>query len=89
MPRHNQHSGDDPLREMDLILLEDVMQRWNTKADARGRAVKAGGFVLVVLVLAVVVAHAVIYGSAVMAAAKAQQPQQNGYDTTIDNRWFW
>jgi hypothetical protein len=51
---------DDPMREIDLILLEEVMQRRNFDAGRNARTVQIGSLMVVLLGLVAVFAHALV-----------------------------
>jgi hypothetical protein len=64
--------GDDPMREIDLIVLEDVMKRYPVTVTPTARLFQAGSLMLVLLALAAMLAHEVAYrGPAATESASA------------------
>lgn len=62
----------DPMREIDLLLLEDIMMRRNFDTTARQRALQTGGILLVLASLIVVFIHALTHQDIVAAGNSPQ-----------------
>ena len=58
MQKRRQRSDPDPMREIDLLLVEDIMMRHNFPADARTRALQTGCMLLVLAALTGIFIHA-------------------------------
>ena len=60
MSRCTCNLSKDPMREIDLILLEDVMRRYPVEVSATARMFQTGGLVFVLLALLGMLAHDVV-----------------------------
>ena len=58
------------MREIDLILLEEVMHRRNFDTDANARTFQLAALMVVLLAVVAVLAHAVVYGDRTETAAR-------------------
>jgi hypothetical protein len=69
--------GKDPMREIDLILLEDVMRRYPVEINATAKLFQIGGLVLVLLMVAGILVHDIVHHDpSATARAPATQTQQ-------------
>lgn len=63
-------SSLDPMREIDLIILEDIMKRYPVEVNATARHFQVGSMVLVLLALVGLLAHEIAsYDPSAMAGA--------------------
>ena len=77
MPRCTCSPGKDPMREIDLILLEDVMRRYPVEVNAAAKLFQIGGLVLVLLMVAGILVHDIVHHDpSATARAPATQTQQ-------------
>lgn len=81
--------GNDPMREIDLMLLEDVMQRYKVKADTRVRRAQTAALLVVLAAFGAMFGHAVIQRERPVTASAGGTQQDVGISTRFDNRWFW
>lgn len=69
--------GKDPMREIDLILLEDVMRRYPVEVTATAKLFQVGGLVLLLLAVTGLLVHDIVYRDpSATARAPAMQTQQ-------------
>jgi hypothetical protein len=69
----------DPIREIDLILLEDVMLRYKTETTTTAIACRTGAMIVILLAVAGMLAHSVIAGGRQMTAAAKAPQLERGY----------
>ena len=68
---------NDPIRELDLILLEDVMRRYPVEVNATAKLFQIGGLALVLLAVLGLLVHDMVYRDpSATARAEATQTQQ-------------
>jgi hypothetical protein len=77
----------DPMREIDRMLLEDVMQRYKVETNATAVAFRTGALMVVLTLLAVMLGHTIAHSDRTITAAKA--PHENGYSTPFGGRQLW
>lgn len=77
MPRCTCRLGKDPMREIDLIFLEDVMRRYPVEANATASAFQIAGLVCAMLAVLGLLGHDMVYRDpSATARAPATQMQQ-------------
>ena len=81
--------GDDPMREIDLMLLEGVMQQRNFASGAQARRIQTAALLIVLTAMVAILAHAVVAGERSVTAAVHEPTQDIGIGTRFDRRWFW
>ena len=75
------------MREIDLMLLEDVMQRYNVETNATAIAFGTAALTVVLMLVAAMFAHSTSHSDRTMTAAKAAH--ENAHSIPFDVRQLW
>jgi hypothetical protein len=85
---HRHRYRYDPMREIDQMLLEEVMLRHNVETTRTAAVLRTGAMLVVLLGVVTILAHSLIVGNRVVTAANGPQLER-GHNSQHDERWFW